>query len=101
MSERVNGHHLRMRLVYERVPHHRVTLRAAQDSGGMVLADTLEIAAGPFEEYLRSPLNTGPAIRAPAACRGFATLDDRHKVVATHVRSLHKGTETLVLEPPR
>ena len=54
VSEWVNGRHLGLRLVYERVPHHRVTLRAAQNSGGMVLADTLEIAAGPFEEYLRS-----------------------------------------------
>lgn len=54
VSEWVNGRHLGLRLVYERVPHHRVALRAAQDLGGMVLASTLEIAGGPFEEYLRS-----------------------------------------------
>lgn len=30
--------------------------------------------------------------------RHLEVLDDRHKVVATHVRSLHKGTETLVLD---
>ncbi|MGB6056778.1 MAG: SbcC/MukB-like Walker B domain-containing protein, partial [Microthrixaceae bacterium] len=54
VAEWVNGRHLGLRLVYERVPHHRVALLAARDSDALILSDTLEIAAGPFEEYLRT-----------------------------------------------
>lgn len=57
VSAWVNGRHLGLRLVYERVPHHRVPLQTGRDPGGMILADTLEVAAGPFEEYLRSQLS--------------------------------------------
>jgi uncharacterized protein YPO0396 len=57
VAEWVNRRHLGLRLVYERVPHHRVALHAARDQSGTVLADTLEIAAGPFEDYLRSQVS--------------------------------------------
>lgn len=56
VSEWVNGHHLGLRLVYERVPHHRVALQSAKTHGGLTLAETLEVAAGPFEDHLRSQL---------------------------------------------
>ncbi len=57
VAEWVNRRHLGLRLVYERVPHHRVALHTAATQGGTVLADTLEIAAGPFEDYLRSQVS--------------------------------------------
>jgi len=57
VAEWVNRRHLGLRLVYERVPHHRVALHSAAVQGGKVLADTLEIAAGPFEDYVRSQVN--------------------------------------------
>lgn len=54
----VDGRHLGLRLVYERVPHRRVPLQPSHGTaGGLVLADTLEIAEGPFSEYLRSQLS--------------------------------------------
>lgn len=56
VSDWVNGRHLGLRLVYERVPRHRVTLQSVNDTGGMVLAETLEVATGPFEDYVRSQL---------------------------------------------
>lgn len=56
VSEWVNGRHLGLRLVYERVPHRRVTLQSHSDDDGLVLAQTLEVADGPFEDYLRSEL---------------------------------------------
>ncbi|HTO00883.1 MAG TPA: SbcC/MukB-like Walker B domain-containing protein, partial [Microthrixaceae bacterium] len=78
VSEWVNGRHLGLRLVYERVPRHRVALRPAQDSGGMVLADTLEIAAGPFEEYLQSQV----ARRAGHLCtRNMAEFREAERAV--------------------
>lgn len=57
VSDWVNRRHLGLRLVYERVPHHRVALQARREQGGTVLADTLEVAAGPFEDYVRSQLH--------------------------------------------
>lgn len=78
VSEWVNGSHLGLRLVYERVPRHRVALRPAQDSGGMVLADTLELAVGPFEEYLQSQV----ARRAGHLCtRSMAEFREAERAV--------------------
>lgn len=44
------------RLVYERVAARRVRLRATRSSDALVLADTLDIADGPFHDYLRDEL---------------------------------------------
>ena len=57
------------KLVYERVPQHRVRLQpTAQD--GLLLADCIDVRAGPFHEYLRNELMT----RADFRCA--ATLDE-------------------------
>jgi len=45
-----------MRLVYERVPRRQVALAPPSGSGGLLLAETLELAPGPFEGYLRLQL---------------------------------------------
>ena len=45
-----------MRLVYERVPLRRIRLQPATASDGLILADTLEVAPGEFEDYLREQL---------------------------------------------
>ncbi|HET7388334.1 MAG TPA: ATP-binding protein [Nocardioidaceae bacterium] len=57
VSKWVNERHLGMRLVYQRVPRRSVPLQAYGEEGGLTLADTLEVASGPFEGYLRSQLN--------------------------------------------
>ena len=44
------------RLVYERVPARRVRLQHNDTPGVLLLADTLEVAAGPFQEYLHDQL---------------------------------------------
>lgn len=57
------------KLVYERVPQHRVRLQpTAQD--GLLLADCIEVKEGPFQEYLRNELMK----RADFRCA--ATLDE-------------------------
>jgi uncharacterized protein YPO0396 len=45
-----------LRLVYERVPRRQIALRPAESGGGLLLAETLEVAPGPFEGYLRDQL---------------------------------------------
>ncbi|UYM05472.1 ATP-binding protein [Solicola gregarius] len=57
VSQWVNERHLGMRLVYERVPHRSVGLQPHGEEGGLILAETLEVAGGRFEDYLRSQLN--------------------------------------------
>ncbi len=44
------------RLVYERVAARRVPLRSTRSSGSLLLADTLDIADGPFRDYLLDEL---------------------------------------------
>ncbi|HET7668232.1 MAG TPA: ATP-binding protein, partial [Mycobacterium sp.] len=57
------------KLVYERVPQHRVRLQpAARD--GLLLADCIDVREGPFDEYLRNELMK----RADFRCA--ATLDE-------------------------
>ncbi|WP_326548027.1 ATP-binding protein [Mycolicibacterium sp. ND9-15] len=57
------------KLVYERVPQHRVRLQpTAQD--GLLLADCIDVREGPFDEYLRNELMK----RADFRCA--ATLDE-------------------------
>ena len=45
-----------LRLVYERVPRRSVALVPLDPGEGLLLAQTLEIASGPFEGYLRDQL---------------------------------------------
>ena len=57
------------KLVYERVPEHRVRLQPA-GADGLLLADCLDVREGPFAEYLRNELTK----RADFRCA--ATLDE-------------------------
>jgi uncharacterized protein YPO0396 len=53
---RNDGRVVGSRLVYERVAARRVPLRATRGSDALILADTLDIADGPFHAYLRDEL---------------------------------------------
>ncbi|MEX2290457.1 MAG: SbcC/MukB-like Walker B domain-containing protein [Mycobacteriales bacterium] len=53
---RDDGDRRGMRLVYERVPRRHVALQPPSSSDGLLLAQTLELAPGPFEGYLRDQL---------------------------------------------
>jgi uncharacterized protein YPO0396 len=53
---RRDGSRAGVRLVYERVPRRRVPVRSVEQPGVLMLADTLELATGPFEDYLRDQL---------------------------------------------
>ena len=53
---RDDGERRGMRLVYERVPRRHVALRPPSSNAGLLLAQTLELAPGPFEGYLRDQL---------------------------------------------
>lgn len=70
----VNGRRLMVggrgvKLVYERVPQHRVRLQPSGNHG-LMLADCIDVKQGPFEGYLRSELLK----RADFGCA--ATLDE-------------------------
>jgi len=54
--QRSDGRTAGSRLVYERVSARRVPLQARSSSGVLLLADTIEIAQGPFRDYLRDEL---------------------------------------------
>lgn len=54
---RDDGQRRGMRLVYERVPRRQVSLQPASGGDGLLLAQTLELAPGPFEGYLRDQLS--------------------------------------------
>ncbi len=54
--QRSDGRTAGSRLVYERVSSRRVPLQARAGSGVLLLADTIEIAAGPFRDFLRDEL---------------------------------------------
>lgn len=76
VSAWVNGRHLGLRLVYERVPRRRVPLQPSQGSAaGFVLADTLEIADGPFSDYLRSQLSHRAAHLCASTLQDFREAD--------------------------
>lgn len=56
----VNGRRLTVggrgaKLVYERVPQHRIRLQPS-GADGLMLADCIDVKAGPFEDYLRNEL---------------------------------------------
>ncbi|MGE0217681.1 ATP-binding protein [Mycolicibacterium sp.] len=98
----VNGRRLTVggrgaKLVYERVPQHRVRLqRTVHD--GLLLADCIEVKEGSFEEYLRAELMKRADFRCAATLEEFRSArravtregqvragdrhekDDRHRV---------------------
>jgi len=53
---RRDGSRAGVRLVYERVPQRRVPVRGLERPGALILADTLELAEGPVQGYLREEL---------------------------------------------
>ncbi len=53
---RSDGQTAGSRLVYERVPRRRVPLQPGNTVGALVLSGTIEIANGPFRDYLRDEL---------------------------------------------
>ncbi len=53
---RSDGKTFGVRLVYERVSDRRVALRSPASSRGLILADCLDVKAGPFETYLSNEL---------------------------------------------
>jgi uncharacterized protein YPO0396 len=53
---RRDGSRAGVRLVYERVPRRRVPIQSSDRSGALLLADTLDVAPGGFEAYLREEL---------------------------------------------
>lgn len=98
----VNGRRLTVggrgaKLVYERVPQHRVRLQPTAHDG-LLLADCIEVRDGQFEEYLRAELMKRADFRCTATLDEFRTerravtregqvrsgdrheKDDRHRV---------------------
>ncbi|HWH30605.1 MAG TPA: SbcC/MukB-like Walker B domain-containing protein [Mycobacteriales bacterium] len=69
---RDDGERRGLRLVYERVPRRQVALRPPVTTEGLRLFQTLELAPGPFEGYLRDQL----ARRADHRCA--QTLEEFH-----------------------
>jgi uncharacterized protein YPO0396 len=56
LTSRDEGGRRGMRLVYERVPRRQVALQPPSSPDGLLLVQTLELAPGPFEGYLRDQL---------------------------------------------
>lgn len=91
-----------MRLVYERVPHRQVTLQPPGREGGLLLAETLELAPGPFETYLRDQLGR----RADHLCtETLAEFRQAHRAVTAEgqVRSgdRHEKDDRSRVDDPR
>ncbi len=75
---RSDGQTAGSRLVYERVPARRVPLQPRHGSGALLLADTIEVADGPFREYLHGEL----ARRADFTCVDtIEQFRDEHRAV--------------------
>ncbi|MBA3742309.1 ATP-binding protein [Sporichthya sp.] len=72
---RDDGRRRGMRLVYERVPRRQIALRAAARADGLHLADTLEIAPGAFDGYLRDQLSRRADHRCTETLREFQDAD--------------------------
>ena len=90
------------RLVYERVPVRRVPLQTRAVSGVLLLAETLEIADGPFRDYLRDELSR----RADYVCAdSIEEFRDQHRAVTKQgqVRSgdRHEKDDRSRVDDPR
>ena len=99
---RSDGRTVGSRLVYERVPTRRVPLQPRGSGRVLLLADTIEIADGPFRDYLRDELIR----RADFTCAG--TIDqfrDEHRAVTREgqVRSgdRHEKDDRSRVDDPR
>jgi uncharacterized protein YPO0396 len=85
--QRTDGRTAGSRLVYERVSARRVPLQVRARSGVLLLADTIEIAGGPFRDYMRDELIR----RADFVC--VNTIDQfrsEHRAV-TREGQIHSG----------
>ncbi len=99
---RTDGRTAGSRLVYERVSARRVPLQARTAGGVLLLADTIEIADGPFRDYLRDEL----VRRADFACVDtIEQLRDEHRAVTREgqVRSgdRHEKDDRSRVDDPR
>ena len=99
---RSDGRTAGSRLVYERVSVRRVPLQPRSTSGGLLLADTIEIADGPFRDYLRDEL----ARRADFTCVDtIEQFRDEHRAVTRQgqVRSgdRHEKDDRSRVDDPR
>ena len=72
---RDSGERRGMRLVYERVPRRQVRLQPAGHGGALALADTLEVAPGPYADYLRDQLTRRADHRCAASLQEFQDAD--------------------------
>lgn len=90
-----------MRLVYERVPHRHVRLRPSE-SGGLVLARTLELAPGPFKAYLHDQLTRRADHRCAETLEEFQAAQ-RAVTVQGQVRSgdRHEKDDRSRIDDPR
>jgi uncharacterized protein YPO0396 len=84
---RSDGRTAGIRLVYERVPTRRVPLQPRSASGALMLADTIDIADGPFREYLRDELLRRADLRCVDTIEQFR--DERRAV--THEGQVRSG----------
>ncbi len=99
---RDDGERRGMRLVYERVPRRQVALQPPRSTDGLLLAQTLELAPGPFERYLRDQL----ARRADHRCaESLQEFSEAHRAVTAQgqVRSgdRHEKDDRSRIDDPR
>jgi uncharacterized protein YPO0396 len=99
---RSDGRTAGSRLVYERVPTRRVPLQPGNTAGALVLAGTIEIADGPFRDYLRDELTR----RADFTCVDtIEQFRDEHRAVTREgqVRSgdRHEKDDRSRVDDPR
>ena len=90
-----------VKLVYERVPQHRVALQS-RPSKALMLADTLAIAEGPFRDYLRDELVKRAGYRCVNTVAEFGDAD-RAVTRAGQVRSgdRHEKDDRSRVDDPR
>ncbi|WP_433006680.1 ATP-binding protein [Kribbella sp. CA-294648] len=90
------------RLVYERVAARRVPLRSTGATGALLLAGTLDIADGPFQDYLRDELVRRADYRCVESVEQFR---DEHRAVTREgqVRSgdRHEKDDRSRVDDPR
>lgn len=112
VAQWVNGHRLTYRradgtaagsrLVYERVAERRVPLRSTRSSDALLLADTLDIAEGAFQDYLRDELVRRADYRCVDSIEQFR---DEHRAVTREgqVRSgdRHEKDDRSRVDDPR
>ena len=98
---RSDGRTAGSRLVYERVSTRRVPLQATPASG-LILADTLDIADGPFRDYLRDELTRRADYRCVESMEAFRA-EQRAVTLQGQVRSggRHEKDDRSRVDDPR